>query len=114
MSALGVALRPLSWCWRVWYAAGWLRWNLPVSRETALRLAEEQADAVYQILNRQHDAVIRMLLDLVRGDLYDQWDRAGCQPPGPADTPVTQRDVDDAVAELIRLARQEFGRGGAR
>ena len=108
MSAAGEALRPLSWRWRIWHTAGWLRGKLPVSRETALRVAEEQADAVYQVLNRQHDAVIRMLLDLVRGDIYD------CQPPAAGPARVTQREVDDAVAELIRRARQEFGRGGAR
>ena len=79
MSALGVALRPSSW-WRLWYATGWLRWHLPVSRETALRLAEEQADAYYQVLNRKHEALIKMLENVIADELHAEWDRAGCQP----------------------------------
>ena len=80
MSARGPALRPSSW-WRLWYAAGWLRWNLPVSRETALRLAEEQAEVYYQVLNRKHTALIEVLERVIKEELHAEWDRRGCQPP---------------------------------
>ena len=92
----------------------WLWWNLPVSRETAQRLAEEHSDACYQVLNRKHKALIEVLERVIQEELHAAWDRRGCQPPAPGQAPVTQRDVDDAVAGLIRDARQEFGRGGAR
>jgi hypothetical protein len=107
------ALRAASW-WRLWYATGWLRWKLPVSRDTALRLAEEQSDAYYQLVNRKVDALYEVLENVIKAELYAKWDRLGCRPPAPGRAPVTQRDIDDAVAGLIRDARQEFGRGGAR
>jgi hypothetical protein len=44
MRALRASLRQRLWC-RVLNVRAWVRWHLPVSRDTALRLAEEQAEA---------------------------------------------------------------------
>ena len=72
------------------------------------------SEAYYQVLNRKHKALIEVLERVIQEELHAAWDRRGCQPPAPGQAPVTQRDLDDAVAGLIRDARQEFGRGGAR
>jgi len=98
----------------------WIRWNLPVRRETACHLIEDECETYYQMLDRRLDSLYRQIMPLIVAMArelrdagvpeYQERLEAG-DSPGPA--PVTQRDLDDAVAELIRDARQEFGPGGA-
>jgi hypothetical protein len=92
----------------------WLRWHRPATREFALGLVEQHAEAYYHVLDRKIEFLVNTLENVIREELHAEWDRNGCQPPAPGRAPITQRDLDDAVAELIRDARQEFGRGGAR
>jgi hypothetical protein len=66
------ALRPRL-RWRAQAVGSWVRWNLPVRRETALRLAEQEAEDYYFALeakvvqqSAKIDAVFTAMQDIVR------------------------------------------------
>jgi hypothetical protein len=45
-----------------WYAiTSWFRWHLPITREQALRFAEEETNAYFQVLDRR----TKLALDLI-------------------------------------------------
>ena len=109
MSALWQALR------------SWLRWHLPITRETALRFAEQEAGTYYNVLAPKVGRICALLARAYEEEGLEPPPEFRSQPkqparpePEPEPEQVTQRDLDDAVAELIREARQQFGRGGAR
>jgi hypothetical protein len=100
-----------------WYSVrSWVRWHLPVTREAALRIAERDAEretgVFYEVLWQKCKTLEANLNFLVKA-LEDIPELARLKelttPPEPE--PPTQRDFDDAVAELIRRARNEFGAG---
>jgi hypothetical protein len=117
-----------------WQAAtSWLRWHLPITKGQAALLVEQESAGAYQAAVKCIDELLALLICFrvvpeeawgggPAGSPRAEADRcvceearqAACGPECPGQVPVTQRDLDDAVAELIRDARREFGQGGAR
>jgi hypothetical protein len=97
----------------LWQALlSWRRWHSP--RRASARMDLIEADVLQ--LQRQMNAQLAALAEAYRIAGINMPEISG--QPEPADcperAPVRQRDLDDAVAELIRDARRDFGRGGAR
>ena len=73
----------------LWYAVTWwLRWHRPATRDFALSLVEQHAEAYYhvlehkiEILDRRVEFLVKALGDTAKEEIYAEWDRKGCQPP---------------------------------
>ena len=53
----------------LWWATSWIRRHLPVSRETALRLAEREAETYYQVLNPKLQFVLAAMEGIIRAEV---------------------------------------------
>jgi hypothetical protein len=88
----------------------WLRWHRPITRESALRFAEQEADTYYTVLHAKFTKLEANLNFLVKAlEDVPELVRLRELTAEPEPKPPSQRDIDDAVAELIRSARRDFG-----
>lgn len=57
----------------------WLRWHTLITRGQALRLAEDQADAYYQVLTGRIDFLVQALEHVIEAEIHAEWDRLAAE-----------------------------------